>query len=1247
MAALEPMLPQVARPAFANASPVLGLCNGLARWGEDVILAFDRVEALRGSAESALTSLARDLPPNVHLALASRVEPGLPRSLLVGSDVLRVDHEMLALNKDEGRELALLLDPDCDESLLTTILTDAEGWPAGLSLAARSVRKGRPPTIDGEPLTAYLAATVDDDQPPEVQRFLVATSVLDSFTPELAEAVSGEENAGAIIAGLLTNHHFTVPVPEEDGRYRYLHLVAAFLRRRLERTDPTHLAELHHRAGAAFAARGAPADAVPHYLAAGSVEEAADALDQIAHEIAGGPRAEALVGWLDTIPRELWWARPGLVLAHASLLFGEGRYEEAWDALEQALQTLLERGEQERAAVAFLRLLQVALADGTPERGLEAADHWLARLDPESGLVPAAGISLAHCHAWALQRQPPEVQRFLVATSVLDSFTPELAEAVSGEENAGAIIAGLLTNHHFTVPVPEEDGRYRYLHLVAAFLRRRLERTDPTHLAELHHRAGAAFAARGAPADAVPHYLAAGSVEEAADALDQIAHEIAGGPRAEALVGWLDTIPRELWWARPGLVLAHASLLFGEGRYEEAWDALEQALQTLLERGEQERAAVAFLRLLQVALADGTPERGLEAADHWLARLDPESGLVPAVRVARAACAAWARGPRGLDRQFEVDPEAGQGPIPAVPLFAIASRAYFIDHLAGRSASALSTIETVIAALETYEHADDPLAYLFTVHTYRAFLLAHLGRWEEALGALEPWERMAERRAMGNVARRLAPWVRLPALAGLGRWQELEAEFVVLPIPRPATAYWTRYHAIAAQLAAHAGDAARVEAHASHVATPQSFFEAMACCDMAVSAWTVGLGNVAAALAERAREGSEACGADLARARAALIQAAVRGPSSGDELLEEALDLSAQLGLEELWARRERAFAGPLLAHALCARVGEPRVAARLAVACGGDVLTAVADAIERAPTAARAEFATALGDASVCEGAILRRLASDRHTIVRAAAESTRARLAARPRAPLAIVSFGTFAVSRAGRPLNDPALRRAKPRALLTALLCARGPAHRDQLLEWLWPDLDPDRARASLHTTLSALRRALEDGRAGPGGGVIVTDGESYRMALREDDDWDAERFLRLARNAERAGALEARNSRLLAAETARSAPFLPEWPYEEWARATRGAIDRAHETVLESLGDAFVEVGQPEAAVSRYARLLELDPERERWHRALMRAYAAAQERGLAVRQFHLCRQLLRERLGVVPGEETQALFRTLL
>ena len=190
-----------------------------------------------------------------------------------------------------------------------------------------------------EPLAAYLAATVLDGQPPEVQRFLLATSVLDSFTPELAQVVSGEQDARSIIARLLAEHHFTVPL-EEGGRYRYLHLVAAFLRRRLERTDPEHLAELHRRAGAALVACGEPAEATGHYLAAGRAEEAADALEQIAEEMAGSARAQMLVVWLDEIPRELWWARPGLVLAHASLLFGEGRYEEAWEALEKALEKI-------------------------------------------------------------------------------------------------------------------------------------------------------------------------------------------------------------------------------------------------------------------------------------------------------------------------------------------------------------------------------------------------------------------------------------------------------------------------------------------------------------------------------------------------------------------------------------------------------------------------------------------------------------------------------------------------------------------------------------------------------------------------------------------------------------------------------------------------------------------------------------------------------------------------------------------
>ena len=44
---------------------------------------------------------------------------------------------------------------------------------------------------------------------------------------------------------------------------------------------------------------------------------------------------------------------------------------------------------------------------------------------------------------------------------------------------------------------------------------------------------------------------------------------------------------------------------------------------------------------------------------------------------------------------------------------------------------------------------------------------------------------------------------------------------------------------------------------------------------------------------------------------------------------------------------------------------------------------------------------------------------------------------------------------------------------------------------------------------------------------------------------------------------------------------------------------------------------------------------------------MRTYAAAGERALALRQFHACRELLRERLGVAPSRETRDLHTRIL
>ncbi len=83
------------------------------------------------------------------------------------------------------------------------------------------------------------------------------------------------------------------------------------------------------------------------------------------------------------------------------------------------------------------------------------------------------------------------------------------------------------------------------------------------------------------------------------------------------------------------------------------------------------------------------------------------------------------------------------------------------------------------------------------------------------------------------------------------------------------------------------------------------------------------------------------------------------------------------------------------------------------------------------------------------------------------------------------------------------------------------------------------------------------------------------------------------------------------------------------------------------VLERLAEALAAANQARAAITRYQRLLDIDPECERWHRALMQTFLLAGERALALRQYHACRKVFREQIGVEPSDETRALYAAML
>jgi DNA-binding SARP family transcriptional activator len=95
----------------------------------------------------------------------------------------------------------------------------------------------------------------------------------------------------------------------------------------------------------------------------------------------------------------------------------------------------------------------------------------------------------------------------------------------------------------------------------------------------------------------------------------------------------------------------------------------------------------------------------------------------------------------------------------------------------------------------------------------------------------------------------------------------------------------------------------------------------------------------------------------------------------------------------------------------------------------------------------------------------------------------------------------IGPLRLTRDGKPVDAPELRRARVRQLLSVLVL-RPVLTRDQAIELLWPDLDPEKAARNMRVTLTHLRRLLEPDRSGGEASYhLRTDGDRIRLLESE--------------------------------------------------------------------------------------------------------------------------------------------------
>ena len=644
-----------------------------------------------------------------------------------------------------------------------------------------------------------------------------------------------------------------------------------------------------------------------------------------------------------------------------------------------------------------------------------------------------------------LEAQPASTQRFLLQTSILDRFTPDVAAAVTGAADAAGLCRELVSRHVFTERLDADGEWYRYHHLFRAFLRSRLDARDPSATASLHRRAAEAYRTLGQVPEAVNHLLEAGDREAAAELLEPVAEGMLDTPEMVTLAGWLERIPVELRANRPGLVLAHAGLLVERVEFERAFAAAEDAARQLIARGEHARAAVVLTRLILAMISAGTPhQEGLDTVEPFLPLLDPETPTRPALLVALASryghAARYHEG-RELVAAALAAPGAEQSR--ELSVFAASVTAFFLDHPQGRSAAALDQYGDIVAETRSARWPN-AAAHGIYARAFRALILNDLNRFEDALVEADGLEAGADHENARRTRRVLA-WVRVAAFAGLGRWADVER---LLPSARATvegigrSTYRYRYESVAARMAASRGeaeDARRLVAktRAQLATMGYAFQRSLILADLALTSCTIGRADEALEMAREAAAAADAAGSPLGRLRAgAALGLALPDGHERDRRIASTLELSQDEGLAALWAGDDPAALAVILARALRAGLGPPG-AAREVITAGADrLLPACTSLLIDAPTSARAELAAAAGEATGGDPAVLEGLLRDPDQSVRRAARAGRRRLRA-TRPPLRLGALGGFSVLRGDVPIPASAfgsdgarrLRRSAP--------------------------------------------------------------------------------------------------------------------------------------------------------------------------------------------------------------------------
>ena len=342
-------------------SLLTSVINEIAERPGDIAIVLDDYHVIEAEAiHNNVDFLLEHMPLQMHLVIATRVDPPLPLARLRGRGQLN-ELRTADLRFTLG-ETAFLFNEVMNLGLshenVAVLENRTKGWIASLQMAAISMqgREDIPDFIEAfsgthHYIMDYLVEEVLQRQGASIQTFLLETSILDRMCGPLCNVVTGRDDAQERLEQLEAANLFLVPLDDDRRWFQYHPLFADLLRSRLCRSQSGLLPVLHHRASEWFEHEGLMTEAIHHALAIEDFERAANLIESVAMPIVEASKLSTVLGWLAKLPEEQISTRPWLCLALACAHLAAGQLEAVEPLLKTIDTTLSDAEEAQRSQV--------------------------------------------------------------------------------------------------------------------------------------------------------------------------------------------------------------------------------------------------------------------------------------------------------------------------------------------------------------------------------------------------------------------------------------------------------------------------------------------------------------------------------------------------------------------------------------------------------------------------------------------------------------------------------------------------------------------------------------------------------------------------------------------------------------------------------------------------------------------------------------------------------------------------------